>query len=165
MGAALLLRRADAHGQALSVRSAGISALEGEPVVPLAVAVLRDDWAIDIAAHCSHRVERADIDDADLIVAMERWIAKEIVLMSPGAASRTFTFRGLARVAGSTPRRSGEPTRGWVERLDRREPVDARLLGAPADDIADPTNAPLSAYRRTASELDALTASILGGAP
>jgi protein-tyrosine phosphatase len=162
MGAALLRRRAGERGEDLRVSSAGVSALDGEPVVPLAVAVLRDGWAIDIAGHRSRRLRAVDVDEANLIVAVERWIAQEVVLQSPWAASRTFTLRGLARLATSTPRAPQEPTASWVERMDRREPVDVRLFSTAGDDIADPINGSIDDYRRTASELDALTIAILG---
>jgi len=162
MGAALLRSRASQGGEDLRVSSAGVSALDGEPVVPLAVAVLRDGWAIDIAGHRSRRLRATDVDEADLIVAMERWIAQEVVLRSPGAASRTFTLRGLARAAASTPRAPTEPAASWIGRMDRREPVELRLVSTAADDIPDPVNGTIDDYRRTASELDALTIAILG---
>ena len=46
--------------------------------------------------------------------------------------------------------------------MDRREPVELRLVSTAADDIPDPVNGTIDDYRRTASELDALTIAILG---
>ncbi len=156
IGAALLARRAAQSGAALAVASAGVAAHDGEPPVPFAVTVLREGWQIDIAAHRSRRVGRQDLEDVDVVIGVERWIAKEVVLLSKTMGPRTFTLCGLARVAASNPRVPCEPFNGWLRRLDEREPLDQRLQGIATDDIADPVTGRMADYRRTAREIDRL---------
>jgi protein-tyrosine phosphatase len=103
--------------------------------------------------------EILDTDGADLIIAMSREHAREVVLIDPTAMARTFTLKELVRRADSL----GEPPfelvtlNSWVAAIaadrDQRE-----LLGQDTkDDVTDPFGRSANLHREIAAELDALT--------
>lgn len=55
------------------------------------------------AAHRAQQITLAHVEDADLILAMEREHRSEVVRLSPRALRRTFTLRELARIADLVP--------------------------------------------------------------
>lgn len=155
MAEALLRRRLAALGVDAAVTSAGL---------------VHDDWpasegsvvamgrrGLDVAPHRSRVVRREHLAAADLIVAMARVHAREVLVVDPSLLARTFTLKDLVRrgeYAG--PRRTGESFDDWLARVGHgRRTVD--LLGEdPADDVADPIGQSQDTYDRTADELDRL---------
>lgn len=99
---------ADSTGQGLDVRSAGIQAVEGQPICLDAAAAL--GWEMDALApqegHVSHRLCRDDIIDADLILVATLEQRSVVAQLCPDARHRSFTvlealafLRELARQA------------------------------------------------------------------
>jgi len=139
-------------GEPVATASAGL--LDGgRPVSPEVVTVLAP-FGIDLAGHRSTRLTAAALEDADLVLGMERRHAREAVLLVPSAWSRTFTLKELVRRGEKTgPRPPGQSLDAWSAAMaDGRERTD--LVGrSPEDDVADPLGGDLAAYRATAAEL------------
>lgn len=155
MAQALLARRLVALGRSATVRSGGMLS-EGEPPHPEVVAAMAAH-GLDVSAHRSHRVTPADLDRADLTLAMGRENLRYAVVMAPAAWPRAFTLRELVRRGAAIgPRRPGEALADWLARAHdgRRR---AALLGDYAgDDVADPIGRPRSCYAETAAILSGL---------
>jgi protein-tyrosine-phosphatase len=140
----------------LTVASAGL--LEsGRPVVPEVVRVMTP-YGIDLAGHGATQLTTAAVEEADLILGMERRHGREAILLVPGAWSRTFTLKDLVRRGEKTGARlAGQPLEAWLDLLgEGRERTD--LIGrAPEDEVADPLGGSLADFRATAAELADLT--------
>lgn len=147
------------EGAGLEVRSAGTHASVGQPVS----ARTRDALAAvmasppDLAAHRSAPVDAADVDWADLVVAMEASQVQWLRSRHPEAAARTSTLGHLCRSLSPAP-----PTlaaRVAALRLETHVP-------SAADDVADPAGGDHDAYVATMRELvaqcDALGALLVG---
>jgi protein-tyrosine phosphatase len=100
-----------------------------------------------------------DEDGADLIIAMSREHAREVVLIDATAISRTFTLKELVRRADSlgAPAFDLVTLESWVAAIaadrDQRE-----LLGQDTkDDVTDPFGRSANLHREIAAELDTLT--------
>jgi protein-tyrosine phosphatase len=156
MAEAFLAREFEAADVAATVASAGVDATDGRPVVPgVTRALRRSDVGVD--DHVSRRLTRELVDDAALIVTMERAHVREVTLLASDAWPRTFTLKELVRRGEAVgPRGAGEGADEWLVRVHRgRRPQD--LVGSnPADDIEDPMGGAPADYERTAEELDAL---------
>jgi protein-tyrosine phosphatase len=154
--AAAHLRRT-LEGSGVAVLDAGTGE-GGYPVTDetLATASRR---GLDLSGHVSTSVSPAMIDEADLILTMERAHVRSIVVGHPDAWSKTFTLKELVRraeVVGVRP--AGQSIEKWLASLHAgRVPVD--LIGAsPLDDVADPTGDRRIDHDSVAKELDELVA-------
>jgi protein-tyrosine phosphatase len=152
MAEGLLRARLAARGVDAVVRSTGLTA-RGRPATDEAIAVAAA-MGIDIRAHRSRVLNGRMIDDADLIVGLERFHVREVVLLRPDASSRAFTLKELCR-RGDTigSRAAGEPLARWLERAATgRRLVD--LVGmSPLDDVADPFQRSIDAYQQCLDEI------------
>lgn len=116
---------------------------------------------IDIGAHRSRRLGAAALEDADLVLAMERRHVQEALLIDTATRERAFTLVDLARrAAAAEARRPGEALRAWAARLAAGR-TTAELLGVGDDAVADPVGRSLATYARTATELDGLLAAVV----
>jgi low molecular weight protein-tyrosine phosphatase len=160
MAEGLLRRRLgpEAGGQ---VTSAGTRAV-ALPVSPNAVLAASERGA-DIAGHRPRPISTEMLagEGLDLVVTMTREHVREVVALDRTAWPRTFTLKELVRRAGDVgPARDGDLP-AWRSRLGAGRSA-AQLLGDdPRDDVADPFGGPLSAYRRTAGEIDDLLARLV----
>jgi len=155
MAAALLFRRTPPEEVTVSVSSAGLMA--GGRIVPPEVLEVMAPYGEDLSGHESRQVTASDVADADLVVAMSRHHAREVVLLDPDAFGRTFTLKDLVRrgeVAGA--RDSSEGLDAWLTRVGgNRKRLD--LVGtSAADDLPDPIRGPIEKYRATAAAIDEL---------
>jgi protein-tyrosine phosphatase len=152
----LALRDPGAVRKNTSIRSAGMLASGVPP--PSEVLIVMAGYGLDLSEHRSHQVSAADLDRADLILAMSRENLRHAVVLAPEAWPRAFTIRELVRRGGlAGPRLAGEPLAAWLARLhDGRSRL--QLLGESLqDDVADPIGGPPAAYTQTAAELMQLT--------
>jgi len=157
--AAALLQRYLTRGSACSsieVGSAGFGPA-GYPATEGAIAAM-DDIRIDITRHRSRLLDPDLLGGADLVLAMTRQHVMDAVVLAPAAWPRTLPLVDAVRRAGQTgPMLAANDPGSWVARLHAgRRPADVLTL-PPGDDIADPIDQPLDAYRRTRDQLDGLT--------
>jgi protein-tyrosine phosphatase len=161
MAQALLARRLAALGSATTVRSGGMLG-DGEPPRPEAITVMAG-YGLDIAAHRSRRVTVADLEAADLTLAMARENLRYAVVTAPAVWSRAFTLKELVRRGGAVgPRVAGEDLAGWLTRAHEGRERGALLGDSPADDVADPAGGPPAGYAETAAMLSALLDQLVG---
>lgn len=148
--------RARLHGRA-QVVSAGTYGQEGSGATEGSVVAGRE-IGLDLAAHRARRIRPADIDAADLVLAMEREHRDAIVWAVPDARDRTFTLKELVRLLERAPL-LGDLEARVVESARRRmaAEVDGDL------DVADPYGDTLDAYRRIAAEIDDWTERLVLG--
>lgn len=157
---ALLRRRLADLGVDARVSSAG-RLWDGSPATPEGVAAL-GALGIDASRHRARILGAAMCRSADLVLAMAREHVRHAVSVDPDVWPRAFTLKELVRRGEAVGARSaGQDLDEWLAKVHAgRRPGD--LLGASAaDDVADPYGAPAAVYRRTAAELDDLTARLV----
>jgi len=118
---------------------------------------------IDISAHESRQLDRMHVAGADLVLGMTREHVREAVALDPVVYDRAFTLKELARRGGVEPR-GRRPLDAWLATLSADREVEDLLGSDPADDVGDPIGGPISAFRDTADELEALIARIVRAA-
>lgn len=156
MAAALFGRLALVSGddapEDVSVTSAGL--LPGGYASPREVVTVMAERGLDLSAHRSVQISPELVAAADVVLAMARRHAREVVLLDAGAWMRTFTVKEFVRRGEAAGRRGAdEALDPWLERLHhgRRRPD---LVGSSDDDdVSDPIGGPLDGYRRTARQL------------
>ena len=160
LAAALLARRLTASGAPAAVDSAGLFG-GGQPV-PDDVAALAPGFGVSLQAHRSRAVSAEELVGADLVLAMGREHARELVLLSPARFPVIFTLPELVRrgtAVGS--RRTGQPLADWLSEAARGR-RHADLLGAsPEDDVPDPMGGPPEAYEEMAVTLAGLVEALV----
>ncbi|WP_412744721.1 low molecular weight phosphatase family protein [Krasilnikovia sp. MM14-A1004] len=143
---------------AVRVSSAGTHAFEA-PAMHRGSAAVLAECGIDAGGFTSRRLREPMVANADLVLAAGREQRAACVSLAPSALRRTFTLRQFTRlvaavrpapdlVAGPVPRR----LRVLVERVqDTRHLVPA--VPADEDDLPDPVNQPIEAFRDCAAEI------------
>jgi len=150
MAGFMLGHLAEQHGLAIEVSTAGTHVVDGQPMSARTRSALESVAALEgivTSRHRSHQVQEADMERADLVVAMEADHVRYVRRRHPRAAARTATIRRLCRdlPAGS----SGLPLRVAALGLD-----DVALTGD--EDVADPAGGDEEAYVACADELFSL---------
>lgn len=77
------------RGRAATVGSAGLAALAGKPIDPLAGDLLAEH-GIDASAHRARQLDEEAIRGADLVLVMQRTHLASLARYSPHAVGRTF---------------------------------------------------------------------------
>ena len=116
---------------------------------------------LDASAHRTRILAPDLLGDQDLIVALAREHGREVLMRRPDLLDRTFTLKELVRrgtAAGS--RAPGQPLDDWLAAVGAgRQP--AVFLGASAtDDVADPNGRRFGVFKKTANEIEGLTAQL-----
>jgi len=128
----------------------------GTPVAEEVIDVLRAR-GIGIEAHLSREVTEADLEEADLILAMARQHVREAVTALPDAFGRTFTLKELVRRADQNGGLlEGESLDAWLARMGLGRTPTQHLGASELDDVADPVGRPRRVFKKTAAELDDL---------
>jgi len=78
--------------------SAGVAALAGEPIAPRAEAVL-EELGISARGHRARQVDKAMLDEADLVLTMTPQHAAEVNRISTGSSPKVHTLLGYAHGA------------------------------------------------------------------
>jgi protein-tyrosine phosphatase len=152
MAEVLLARHAAALGAAVSVRSAGMLC-DGEQPLPEAITALAG-YGLDIAAHRSRQVTPADLERADLALAMARENLRHAVVLEPTVWPRAFTLKELVRRGEAIGARApGEGFADWLARAHEGRRQAALLGDCADDDVADPAGGPPQAYAEAAVTL------------
>ena len=160
MAEAFLRRRLDDLGVEARVHSAG-RLFDDLPASREGVEVLRE-LGLDTSGHRSRRLRPEVARQADLVLCMAREHLRDVAVLGQDLWPRAFTLKELVRRAEATgPRMPGQPFDEWLAKVHAGREV-ADVLGASADDdVADPIGAGMSVYRRTAAEIDELTARLV----
>lgn len=116
----------------VDIRSAGLTALEGDRASENAVRTLMDEWAIDISSHRSKRLNEKDLKNSDIILTMTRNHKNTIVSALPELKHKVFTLKEFVLDSQVNPR-IGE--------------YDFTL------DIQDPYGMPLNVYKKCARDI------------
>jgi protein-tyrosine-phosphatase len=141
----------------VEVASAGTWAYAGSAPTPEAAKVAAD-YGADISSHQSRPLTRAEVGEADLVVAMTSVHLKEISDVAPDARDKVFLLKELAEI--QPPPSLG----GGVEALRRGQRPSWRH----ALDLDDPIGLPLGAYQRCGRQIHSgteLLANVLCGPP
>jgi len=155
MAAALLRRRVEHLPETVGVSSAGL--LESGLSVPPEVVTVMADYGIDLARHHSTRLSADAIAEADLVLAMARRHAREIVLLDPEAWYRTFMLKEFVRRGEQLgPRHPREGVGQWLDHVQRGRDRASMVGASTEDDIVDPLGGPLLGYQASARDLDNL---------
>lgn len=154
MGEVLMQAALDRQGILAVVTSAGLMA-GGVPAEAEAQAAV-NQVDLDLSRHESRQLSQAIVDEADVVLTMERLHVREIAVRF-GALAKTFTLKDFVQRAVEHPPSPHEPFDQWVTRLaESRE--KALLMGrSTADEVADPIGQPLAAFVHTRRELESLS--------
>lgn len=149
----------------IEINSAGVQAMEGQPMPELMLKIARQNDVTNPESHLGRQLNEAAITSADLVLAMDRGHRKSIVEMNPRATRKVFSVREFARLidvttdadlheevkaAGNNP---ADKLRAAIEaaRLGRS---DLRALENPGDDdVVDPYGKSDSVYEASAKQL------------
>jgi protein-tyrosine phosphatase len=150
-------------GDAVVVRSCGTRAREGLPPLPGAV-LAAEKVGIDISGHRSSLLERAGVEDADLVVGFERIHVATAIVDGGAPRGRTFTLHELASLLLQPPagpsRNDADPVaraRRLVADAGTRSRADAAL----PRELVDPVGRPQRVFDEVALEIDGLTRRIV----
>ncbi|MDQ4065208.1 MAG: hypothetical protein M3161_04105 [Actinomycetota bacterium] len=146
MAEALLRHAAQGRGCDIEVSSIGTWAHFGHPAMPEAIAVLAQR-GVELGEHRSRPVEIAELQGADVVVAMTSVHRKELLQLAPEIEHKLVLLKELTEMAieGDLP----ASAEARIERLlGARRPQWRRAL-----DLDDPIGKPLGAYEKTAAEI------------
>lgn len=87
MAACLLRDRL--HSKGISVSSAGLGALAGQPMDPFAEETLVKHGYVD-TAHTARQLSRRLLNDADIVVVMEKKMIDAVLRLSPDVRGKVF---------------------------------------------------------------------------
>jgi glycine hydroxymethyltransferase len=143
----------------VTVASCGVSAWEGSPPTPEAVAAMREQGR-DISRHVARRMSRRIVESADLIIGMSSEHRDAVRRIARPAASRTFTLKELVHLLDAV---GPPPTDGPSDQQLRSAALRAdalrdayRDLQLKDEDVADPLGLGLESFRAVAWEIEAL---------
>jgi protein-tyrosine phosphatase len=153
-----LLRARLAGVADLTVTSAGTAALVGEPIDGPIAGLLQQAGG-DPTCFAARQLTAADLQQADLVVALAREHRSAVVTLEPAAVRRTFLLEELVVLAGAVA------ATGWP--VDVRADPAARLaalprlapghraavLARPAVGVPDPYRRPPAVYAEVSQRL------------
>lgn len=148
-----------------AVTSSGTMGLTGSGAMPESIEAAAERGT-DIAGHVARRLSVAQIQQADLVVAMAREHREAVARRGAEAEAKAFTLKELTRILEHVP--LAGPGGAPLSLRARVEAADAdRRAGFPGnprdEDIADPLGMPLESYRAVAWELDGWTDRLVDG--
>ena len=144
-----------AAGARVVVTSAGTHAYAGSPMHAGSLQAL-DEWGIDGGDFRSRRVTAPLLEGADLVLAAGREQRAACVTLAPATVRRTFTIRQFTRFAqAATPGDHADPAQRLRALMEQVGAVRHLVPPAPgdADDLPDPVQEPIEAFRACAVEL------------
>lgn len=160
MAEAFLRRRLADLGVEARVHSAG-RLFTDQPASADGVAVL-EAMGYDTSGHRSRRLTPDMARGADLVLGMAREHVRDVAVIGADLWPRTFTLKELVRRAEQVGARSpNQPFDEWLAKVHAGRTTSDMLGASKDDDVADPIGAGRSVYRRTANELDDLTARLV----
>jgi protein-tyrosine-phosphatase len=152
LAAALLREQLADRGSAARVGSAGLG--DAGMAATSGTVEVAKSLGLDLTEHRSRAVAARLLARADLILGMERYHVREVVLLDARTWHRTFTLKELVRRGEATgPRAAGEGIRGWAAKVGAGRDRSEMLGESLTDDVADPTGGDVADHERTAEEL------------
>ncbi|SMY11385.1 low molecular weight phosphatase family protein [Brevibacterium jeotgali] len=138
----------------IRVHSAGTQALVGSPTTPEIVG-LAERMRIDMGDFRAQQLQMAQVQDADLVLALDRGHRATVVELVPQALRKTFTLRELARILPQVPvERGAWPQERWRSAVVWAARRRRAVAGEPdADDVVDPYRRPDSVLWEMAGQL------------
>ncbi len=156
MAAAMLVAAFADLDVEVDVSSAGFL-FDGHPASDTAAKVVRER-GLDLSAHRSRIVNRQLLDDADLVLTMERGHARDLVLEFDNA-EKVHTLKAFAElVFGLTAEDHDPPVKGLpslVRAAAAARAASAFLGDGWVDEIADPHGRSARVHRKTVAEIAA----------
>lgn len=117
----------------------------------------------DLTQHVSTQVRADHLADYDLVLALSREHARELLSLDPSIRPRLFTIKQFARWIEVNPRPRRAALGPWLDVVAADRPR-AELLGASSDDdVADPVDRPIGDWRRMSAELTVVIDRVLRG--
>jgi protein-tyrosine phosphatase len=154
----LLIRATTDPRSGLTVSSAGVHALVGQPM-DRGAALALGEIGLDPREHRARQFEPTMATEADLILTAERYHLEIVLHEAPSALRRTFMIKELARI---TPHlRPGTPQNVIAQAAVVRG-MAPRPKDPTADDVADPHGQPVRASRVALGELHTAVQAIVG---
>lgn len=161
---------AEALGEAAAafeLVSAGTHAWTNHPMHPFAAEVLRER-GIEETGFLSQRLTAGLVKQADLVLTATRRQRSECVAFDTSAVHRTFTIPQFGRYAAAMPPYGlasvGSPQRR-LRAMVEQVPVIRGVLpvaSADEDDLPDPVQSPIEAFRRCAAEIQSVVDVMIG---
>lgn len=143
------------------VNSAGTHAWTNSPMHPLAAEVLRER-SIDETGFATQRLTEGLVKRADLVLTATRRQRSECVAFDTSAVHRTFTIPQFGRYAAAMAPYgliAVWPPQRRLRVLIEQVPVVRGTLpvaSADEDDLPDPVQSPIEAFRRCAAEIQSV---------
>jgi protein-tyrosine phosphatase len=134
------------------VHSAGISALEGEPIWPPMAEALRGLGGDDVG-HAARWLDEELIADADLILGASRIHRDRVLSSTPTVLRKTFTMKEFVRLGSAlaSPDMPDTPT-AIVAAVAARRGTSA-AVAASDDEVADPYGESIEVVRTCIAEI------------
>lgn len=156
---ALLKSAISLRGRSATVTTAGFEK-SGLPATPGALAALATR-GIDASDHQSERLTNAMVEQADLIVAVERVHVARICGDRLSIFERTFTLPEIVGLVEGRPPRGSKPLTTWLTNFaPGRSP--ATYLSTYVPEIADPTGLSPLAFSSAVAEMERLGNELAG---
>lgn len=163
MAEGLFRRMAATHRLSVEIRSAGVSAMDGQPISRHAAAVLKNKQIYDQLSSSS--LKREDVEWAELVLTMTEGHKLTVIGKHPHTADKVYTLKEFVEDGGQTLADIEELERLYAEfELNRslREPIAPALIARireleariPDFNISDPFGGSLAVYEQCAAELE-----------
>lgn len=165
------LLRSELSGLPVEVSSAGTHALVGSPMTDQNIAIAQREGVADLVPHSARQVRAADLEDADLVLALSRSHRREAVEILPGVSRYIFTLREFGRLAealtaeapvmrsledsGARIREAG----GFIAQMRGTVPPAAAVED---DDVVDPYRRSNDVYEQSAAQILPAVSAIVG---
>jgi protein-tyrosine phosphatase len=141
----------DGPAGAVGVSSAGIRALVGAPMDETAAAELRRLGG-DPAGSVSRQLQRAMVEEADLVLTATRQLRSRLLEDEPRALKRTFTIREFAALAA--PEVLGGLRPATLTELVSRAATSRSAVAVDGYDVPDPIGRSPEFHREVADLID-----------
>ena len=153
-----------------AIDTAGTSPVVGEPIQDTMQRIAERMGANDVLDHRATGLTRHAVDNADLILGMDRDHRRAAAKLVPNAARRSFTLLEFAHVVSYVDdvvlethvQTHGEPVKDALEMVMRMRGVVPRLSSDRLYDVPDPFGRSKQVYERSAKQIERAVDQIVG---
>jgi len=129
-----------------SASSSGIAAFEGDTASENAISVMKKRMGIDLSNHRARKVDKEQIEKADLILTMTKSQKNALISIYSEAAGKVFTLKEFAAESKCE---------------DGSEPENHTDVNDNDTDIVDPFGMPIEVYESCAEEIEKAVRSLI----